>query len=213
MTLDPAASLALAERVATIARQLGVESALIGAAALAVHRYTRGTQDIDLAVAVLPHVQLVELARQLDAAGLRTSLRLPDDDDPLGGVLSVRSAQGDDSDDVVEVVNFLNPGNPSPARVAAAIARAEPLPDSPLRCVRIEDLVALKLYAGGFGDLADIVNLLARNPDVDVDALRATAAPFDTNGVLDRLIDEASIMRRQPGHADAQRRPGRSEGE
>jgi uncharacterized membrane protein len=53
--LDPAQSIALAERVVTAARQLGFETALIGAAALAVHRYTRGTEDIDLAVAVDPH--------------------------------------------------------------------------------------------------------------------------------------------------------------
>lgn len=189
--LDPVASLALAEHVAETARRLGIETALIGAAALAVHRYARGTQDIDLAVAVLPHVHLAELARQLDAEGMRTSLRLPDDDDPLGGVLSVRPAH---ADDVVEVVNFLNPGNPSPARVSAAIARAEPLPGSVLRCVRIEDLVALKLYAGGLGDLADIVNLLARNPDVDLDAVRAVAAPVDRSGVLDRLIAESSAL-------------------
>lgn len=50
--LDPATSLALAERVAVTARQLGFDSALIGGVALAVYRYTRGTEDIDLAVAI-----------------------------------------------------------------------------------------------------------------------------------------------------------------
>ena len=41
--------LELAERVAEIARGLGIETALIGATALAVHGYVRGTLDIDLA--------------------------------------------------------------------------------------------------------------------------------------------------------------------
>ncbi len=39
--LDPAASLALAEQVVEAAKALGIETALIGAAALAVHRVQR----------------------------------------------------------------------------------------------------------------------------------------------------------------------------
>jgi hypothetical protein len=89
--LDPAASLALAEQVAQAAKQLGFDTALIGAAALAVHRYTRGTD---------------------------------------------------------------NPGRIVDTPAGAAIARAQPLPGSSLRCVTIEDLVALKLYAGGLADHA-----------------------------------------------------------
>src|SRR5690606_20748743 len=63
--LDPAATLKLAERVAEEAARLGFEAVLIGAAALAVHRYTRGTEDIDLAVVVDPHVQLRALEQAL----------------------------------------------------------------------------------------------------------------------------------------------------
>jgi hypothetical protein len=110
--LDPVATLALAERVAANAREVGFETALIGAAALAVHRFARGTEDIDLAVAVNPQTQLVALERRLLASGLRTRLRLPDDDDPLGGVLTVWATQDSagEPEDLVEVVNFLNPG-------------------------------------------------------------------------------------------------------
>ena len=192
--LDPARSLALAEQVASTARRLGIETALIGAAALAVHRYTRGTEDIDLAANVNPDAQLAALDRELAAAGLRTVLRLPDDDDPLGGVLSVSA--GDDPDDqtggMVEVVNFLNPARNASTPAGAAIARAEAIPGSPLRCVSIADLVALKLYAGGLSDHADIIELVARNPDTDLSAVRAVAAPHDRDHVLDRLLDEAA---------------------
>ncbi len=191
--LDPAATLALAEQVAEAARQLGFETALIGAAALAVHRYTRGTEDIDLAVAADPGTQLVSLQGALDSAGLSTQLRFPDDD-PLGGVLSVWShrTDGDERDDVVEVVNFRNPWRPVETPAPAAIARAEPLPGSTLRCVRIEDLVALKLYAGGLSDLADIEQLLAHNPEADLSAIRAVATPFDRDHHLDALLDRAA---------------------
>ncbi len=53
------------------------------------------------------------------------------------------------------------------------------------------DLVALKIYAGARQDLADIVELLARNPDVDLDEVRAAALSFDSGAVLEQLIAEA----------------------
>jgi hypothetical protein len=192
--LDPARSIALAERVADVARELGFESALIGAGALAVHRYTRGTEDIDLAVFVDPGPHLTDLAQRLRDSGLRATLRLPDDEDPLGGVISVHPAREDQDlqDDLVEVVNFRNPANPVRNPGPGALARARPLPDSTLRCVTVEDLVALKLYAGGLADHADIVELLARNPDVDAGQVRAIASPFDTTGVLEGLMKQAA---------------------
>lgn len=195
--LDPDATFALAERVADEARRLGFESALICAAALAVHRYTRGTEDMDLAVFVDPDVQLVALQRVLVADGLDTTLRLPDDADPLGGVLVVRGARVDDGEPeaLVEVVNFRNPARVESTPAAAAIARALPLPDTSLRCVALEDLVALKLYAGGLSDLADIEKLLELNPQADLAAIRAAAAPFDRGGRLEVLLANASAAR------------------
>jgi hypothetical protein len=192
--LDPAATLALAERVAAEARRLGVEAVLIGAAALAVHRYTRGTEDIGLAVAADPYTQLVALQQALRSNGLDTQLRFPDEDDPLGGVLVVHGSHADDAEptDVVEVVNFRNPARTLPTPAPGAIARAQLLPGSSLRCVTIEDLIALKLYAGGLSDLADVEQLLANNPEADLSAIRAVAAPFDRGGILDTLIDRAT---------------------
>jgi len=194
--LDPVASFALAERVAFEARQLGFETALIGAAALAVHRYTRGTEDIDLGVVVDPWSQLTALEQAMAAAGLHTVLRMPDNEDPLGGVLVVWRTEDafGDPEDVVEVVNFRNPLRPVATPAATAIARAEPLAETHLRCVTLVDLVALKLYAGGLSDLADIVQLLAHNPEVDLTELRATAAGFDADDQLETLIARAATL-------------------
>ena len=195
--IDPQASLALAEQVAETAQRIGLETALIGAAALAVHRYTRGTEDLDLAVNVDPYTGLAALRTALAGDGLQTELRLPDDDDPLGGVLVVRlpSSDDDESAALVEVVNFHNPGRGTPTPASQAIARAQSLLGSALRCVTIEDLVALKLYAGGLGDQADVVQLLARNPDVDLAEVRATALPFDRDAQLEGLIEQAIRLR------------------
>lgn len=194
--LNPDATFALAERVADEARQLGFETAMIGAAALAVHGYTRGTEDIDLAVAVDPRTQLKALQLALNASGLATELRLPDDDDPIGGLLVVRAPQPEapESIDVVEVVNFRNPGRLAATPAPTAIARAEPLSGSSLRCVTLGDLVALKLYAGGRAHLADIEQLLAQNPEANLDAIRSAAATFDRDNQLEALIASARML-------------------
>ena len=112
---DPVATFALAERVAEEALKLGFECALIGAAALAIHGYARGTEDIDLAVSVDPHTSLTALQRALDTDGLQTELRLPDDDDPIG-VLTVQIPSADETvpPEVIEVVNFRNPARFAP---------------------------------------------------------------------------------------------------
>ena len=61
--------------------------------------------------------------------------------------------------------------------------------------MKIEDLVALKLYAGGLSDLADIVQLLARNPETNLEAVRVTALPFDAENRLETLIAQAAKLR------------------
>lgn len=191
---EPSGQLRLAEQVAETARRLGIETALIGAAALAVHNYLRGTQDVDLGSAVDPGVHLVSLERELAAQGLHTQLRLPDETDPLGGVLAVWQIEDDDGVPVeqVEVVNFVNPFQPTRSPAQRAIANATALDErSSLRCVSLPDLIALKLYAGARHDLADIVELLVRNPDADLEQIRSAASPFDRAGVLDELIAEA----------------------
>jgi hypothetical protein len=190
MVDEPPISLALAERVAEAAGTLGIELALIGAVALAVHHHVRATLDVDLATAVDPYVQLRALEQALRAQGLHTELRTPDDQDPLGGVLEVWEHVDDDGEPLspVEVVNFSNPHRPRANPGHQAIRGALPLePGSVLRCVRLPDLIALKLYSGGLQDLADVVELLARNPGADIAEIRATCQPYGLD-LIDELI-------------------------
>lgn len=198
--LDLQALLALAERVALAARERGIETALIGAAALAVHGRVRATKDVDLASVVNPYDELRSLETALQAQQLRTHLRFPDDEDPLGGVLRVWQPDFEDEDGdpvgYVEIVNFFNPHRPRKTPARDAIARAVPIDDtSPLRAVTLRDMVAFKLYASSRQDHADIVELLVQNPDADLDAIRAVAAPFDSDHVLEQLIAEAQARR------------------
>ena len=96
--------LRLAERVAEEANKLGIETAIIGAAALAVHGYERATLDLDLASAVDPTTELRELEKALLAMKLHTRLNLPDADDALGGVLNVWETE-DEAKHAVEMAH------------------------------------------------------------------------------------------------------------
>jgi predicted nucleotidyltransferase len=196
---DPrSTALAVAERVVLAARALGIETALIGAAAMAVHHHVRATKDVDLATVVDPRDQLRTLEAALAASGLHATLRMPDADDALGGVLVVWEHEDEDGDpvDPVEVVNFWNPYRPTDTPGRVAIERALSIDESsPLRCVRLPDLIALKLHAGSRRDHADIVDLLVANPGADVADIRATAGPYDRDGQLDVLIAEATALR------------------
>jgi hypothetical protein len=56
-----------------------------------------------------------------------------------------------------------------------------------LRCVRLPHLVALKLYTGALGDQNDVIELLARNPDANVEEVRATCKKYGLD-VIDELL-------------------------
>lgn len=198
--LDPSKTLALAEQVAQVAASFGIPAALTGAAALAVHGYVRGTEHLDLAVAV-PLDGLRQLLTVSKAAGLGARLRLPGDEDRLGGVLVVWASEDDEGNptDVVQVVNFLHPQSQKTNPATEAIARAVPLDGLHLSCVAMGDLVALKLYAGSRSDLADIVELLAHNPDTDLDVVGSIVGRFDQVNRLEDMVTEAAMrtMRRR----------------
>lgn len=192
--MDALGHLSLAERVAGVARDLGIQTALIGASALAAHNYVRSTMDVGLATIVDPDTELRRLEQALRDLGLHTQLNMPDDEDVLGGLLRIWENEDEDGEplELVEVVNFSNPYRPSLNPAADAIRNAVPLDEgSNLRYVRVPDLVALKLYASGRTDLADIVELLVRNPDADLDEIRGVALPYDRDNSLEGLIAEA----------------------
>jgi hypothetical protein len=165
----------VAEQIAHHAEVLGAPLLVIGAAALAGHRYVRLTQDLDLA-GVLSVDQLRELQSVLNAEGLIAELRLPDAQDPLGGVLDVNGPFGQ-----VQVISF---ADRFPTVIQNAW-KANPIPlrqGSTLRIVPLAYLVVLKLYAGGFKSKADVIEVLLRNPEADLDAIEALCDRYRLRG-------------------------------
>jgi hypothetical protein len=143
--------------------------------ALAVHGFVRATADLDLAVVTDPTTILRQAARRLRADGCECELVLPDAEDPLGGVLTVRK-QGTDP---IQVVNFLNPfreQNFNPG--IEAVETAQETADLPFRVVDLPHLVALKLWAGGPKSALDVNELLAANPDAPLAEIDDVCARF-----------------------------------
>ncbi len=178
----------VADRVAGVAMEVGIPTALIGAMALAVHNYVRGTADIDIATSVDPFRELRLLRQRLDAEGFHTELLPPDANDTLGGLLRVREHNADDR---IVIVNFYNPLKPLGNPGFDAIQNAAPLaPMQSLRCATLGHLVALKLFAGGRRDQADVIELLRRNPATDRGLLRSVCAGYGYGEGLEELIRE-----------------------
>jgi hypothetical protein len=182
---NSASIFAAAEEVLDILINQQIEAVVIGAVALAAYSYVRQTQDLDLGVNAST-AQLHSLAEILESKGYGVELREADGDDPLGGVIDVRGPFG-----LVQIVSF---ADRFPAVIDEAV-KASSLsvrPGSPLKIVPLPHLIALKLYAGGYKSKSDIVEVLSRNPDLDVAALRKLCRRYRLRG-LDKLIAEAGL--------------------
>ncbi len=184
-------TLHLAESVLEALQEHGADAVVIGAMALAVHGYPRETGDLDLAVAVAPEV-LHRVAETLARRGYEVSAHDADPQDPLGGVLDVRT-QGAD---LVQVVNFDNPpAGGFPRLVRDAVASASPaIPGRPLMVVDPYHLVAFKLYAGGPKSALDILELLDRNPEISVVRLRELCRVYRLSERLDAVLGFAGRL-------------------
>ena len=159
-----------------------IPTVVIGAVALAAHRYIRFTEDIDLGV-LASLGEMRSLVEALRAEGFDAEFHEPDAEDPLGGVIDISGSFG-----LVQLINFED-RFPVVIRDALAGDDVRIRSGSRLRIMPIPQLVALKLYAGGFKSHADIVELLRRNPQVDHEVIRATCRKYRLCG-LDRVLDE-----------------------
>lgn len=171
-----------AERIAGLLAEDGAECLVIGAVALAAHGYIRFTRDVDLGVDAGVS-EMVRLTSKLRANGYDALFHEPDGDDPLGGVIDIEGPFG-----LVQIVSF---GGRFPAAIRDGLA-GEGVCISSGSCLRvapIPQLVALKLYAGGLKSLADVVELLRRNPSVDLSQIAEVCRRYRIRG-WGRVMEE-----------------------
>lgn len=174
--------LSVSEDILAILREQELNAIVIGAVALAAHHYVRQTLDLDLATnADLKAMR--RLVETLTKHGYEAVLREPDLDDPLAGVIDVTGPFG-----LVQIISY---ANRFPAVIDDALREAtlSIRPGSHLMIVPIPHLVALKLYAGGLKSKADIVELLRRNPGIDLNNVQAVCSRYRLGGLEELIAD------------------------
>jgi predicted nucleotidyltransferase len=137
------------EGVVKVLDHAGVAYAVIGAAALAARGAARSTLDVDLLTT--DRAVLTSSFWSLSSdVGDAIDVRKGDADDPLAGVVRI---QGREPIDIV-VGKYIWQRD--------VVQRAERLTvrGVSLPVVRRSDLILLKLFAGGYGDLHDVFRLL-----------------------------------------------------
>jgi predicted nucleotidyltransferase len=135
----------------TLAEILGDDCMLIGGMAVAAWGHVRATQDVDFVARGEPQA----LQERLQAAGIATTLHRGDPiEDPLPWVL-----RGD-----LEEVRFEVIASPIPLDWTAGTPVE--LPDGArIHLVGLEDLIRLKVVAGGNRDLWDVAKLVQAHPE------------------------------------------------
>jgi hypothetical protein len=171
-----------AERIVGLLAEEGVECVVIGAIALAAHRYIRFTHDVDLGVNASLK-QMRQLVEVLHLRGYEAVFHEPDAADPLGGVIDIKGSFG-----LVQIVSFED-RFPAAIRDALAGEDIRTRPGGALRVIPVPQLVALKLYAGGWKSLADVVELLRRNPEADLRLIGETCRRYRIRG-WDKVMEE-----------------------
>ncbi len=149
------------EGVLAVLRRTGIAHALIGGLAVAAWGAPRATEDIDLLADATRSPQLDTTLRQ---AGFEPEWRRGGPDDPVPLLLRLTQPAGGPEVDVVCATTAWE-------REALGRATRIRIPGgSEVPVVAVEDLIVLKLLAGGPGDLADVADLLTRSgphPDLD----------------------------------------------
>ena len=169
--------------VVAVLRAADIPHAVIGAAAMAVHGISRATADVDLLVTAPQSLAAATWASL--AVTSDVDIRRGDDDDPLAGVVRIARRAEIDVDVIIG----------KRAWQQGCVSRAIPSPIDGVPVVRLEDLVLLKLYAGGPQDAWDIHQALALPEGTGViyavDAI-VSSLPNDAQALWRRILAERS---------------------
>lgn len=177
-----------------LAELLPEPNALVGALAVGAHGYPRATDDVDFVCPVDPS----EIQARLAAAAITSTVRRGDVLE--GGIRSCVSGtlSGIDFD-------VLFPPVPIDwsATVLLPLATA-----SRLRVVSLNDLIRLKLRAGGPLDMIDVVQLVRRHPELMPFAL-SIAEAYGQRDRLEAWLADPKIRAPEPVPAPSERRTAR----
>ena len=169
----------------TLAR-LSVPNAVVGGFAVSFHGVVRGTDDAEAAVWLKgTSLDRVDLVRELKNAGFQVELRAGESDDPIAAVIVVHDKYGNRTDLLLGVRGM------DPAASSRTVPSA--ILGSSVKIIGAEDLIAMKIFAGGSRDLEDVKNVLqVSGLRLDLALLRRVTRRYGSGEakILDRLLKE-----------------------
>jgi hypothetical protein len=170
--------------VASVLNTYRIDYAVIGALAVAVHGVVRASVDADAVVAAAVP-QLRELQSKLMAGHLFVELRTGGVNDPIAAMMIVTDRYGNRVD-LLAGIQGLDGG----VYQRSITLQPSGIPTA-LKIVGREDLIAMKIAAGGPKDLMDAENCIAVAGDsLNVDLVRKLARHFgrDVLARCDKLL-------------------------
>jgi hypothetical protein len=164
-----------------------VKWAVIGAMAVAYHGWVRASLDADAMLSLRgSDLDIDQLAEKIRSMGLRPEIRMGEPGDPLGFVLRIMDEAGNQAD-LIGGIRKLDPGFWD--RVIE-----EEWQGARFSFASAEDLIALKLFAGGPKDLEDAEGVIrVQAGSLDPDLLRKLCKGFGARAArsCERLLAKA----------------------
>ncbi len=187
-TTGPGQSVDLLMDVVAILDTAKIKYAVIGALAASVHGVVRASLDAD-AVIHSTVGDLIQLKSELTSAGLKTELRRGDSDDPIPALLLVSDKHGNRVDLLAGLRGM------EAATYQRVIEVKLPGTPTTLRVVGREDLIAMKVFAGGPQDLVDARRCIAvADSELDLKLLQHVVAGYGREAVatFEKLLAESN---------------------
>lgn len=170
--------------VLDVLTEMDVPCALVGALAVSYYGIPRSTSDADAAIWLDgTGKSRQDVAAAIRARGFFTELRQGEIDDPILGVILVKDIYQNRAD-LLLGIRGMDPDTPHRCVSSSLL-------DSSVRIVGIEDLIAMKVSAGGPQDLKDVRGILRVSGTlIDRQLLRSITGRYgdDAVGILDKLL-------------------------
>ena len=170
----------------------GIPYAVVGAFAVAYYGVLRYTSDADSVIWMKDTGKSADdLKNHLVASGYRTELRRGDIGDPILQSILI----GDEYQNSVGLLSGIRGMDPD----ATHRCVSSPMLDSTVRIIGPEDLVGMKIFAGGPQDLEDVRGILQVSRErLNPDLLRRVARRYgaDVARTLDELLQQFPLTGR-----------------
>lgn len=165
-----------------------ISYAVVGALAVSYYGIPRATADADAVIWLGSGKSTRDIAEKVARSGYSGQLRQGDVEDPIAQLIRIQDGHGNEVD-LLHGVRGMDPA-------AAGRCVNTSLQGAPIRILAAEDLIAMKLFAGGPQDLQDVRGILqVSGKGLNLTLLESVAANFgaDAARTLDELLREANL--------------------